>query len=290
MTPDEYCQHKAAQSGSSFYYAFLFLPSAQRRAITALYAYCREVDDVVDECQDPSVAQTKLTWWEKQIHQLYDSLDTEKPIATHPVLQALAPHILSYQIERRYLLDILQGMRMDLEQSRYLDFKQLEKYCYHVAGAVGILAARIFGQESPATAAYATQLGQALQLTNILRDVGEDARKGRIYLPIEDLQRFNVKAHDILSGQYNDNFRALMQFEYTRAQQAYVSALQALPNEARRAQRPGLIMAAVYHTLLQELADSDFQVLHQRISLTPIRKLWLAWSTWVWRWRHINFQ
>ena len=282
-----YCAQKAAQSGSSFYYAFLFLPLERRQAITALYAYCREVDDVVDECSDLNVAQTKLAWWEKEIERLYSKHSATQ--AQHPVSRALLPHLEKYQIQQADLLAILRGMQMDLEQSRYLDYANLQTYCHHVAGVVGLLAARIFGQSDPATSTYAAKLGLAFQLTNIIRDVGEDARKGRIYLPIEDLQRFNVKAHEILKGEYSERFAALMQFQAQRARQAYVDALAALPAVDRRPQRPGLIMATVYHALLEEIIADKFQVLHQRVSLTPIRKLWLAWSTWVLRWRTLRF-
>ncbi len=275
MTPDTYCQNKAAASGSSFYYSFLFLPSAQRRAITALYAYCREVDDIVDEVSDPSLAATKLAWWAQEIGRLFAG-DPQ-----HPVTRALQPHLEPFGITRERLLQVLEGMSMDLSQSRYLDFAGLQRYCHLVAGVVGELAASIFGITQPATLEYARQLGLALQLTNILRDVGEDARRGRIYLPIEDLQRFDVKAADLLAGRYVDGFDALMRFEAQRAREAFRAAWAALPQSDQRAQRPGLIMGSIYATLLAEIERSRFQVLHQRVSLTPIRKLVIAWRTWV---------
>ncbi len=275
MTPDTYCQNKAAASGSSFYYSFLFLPSAQRRAITALYAYCREVDDVVDEVSDPSVAGAKLAWWAQEIGRLFAG-DPQ-----HPVTRALQPHLEPFGITRERLLQVLEGMHMDLTQSRYLDFAGLRRYCHLVAGVVGELAASIFGVTQLATLEYARQLGLALQLTNILRDVGEDARRGRIYLPIEDLQRFDVKAADLLAGRYVDGFDALMRFEALRAREAFSAAWAALPQTDQRAQRPGLIMGAIYATLLAELEREQFRVLHQRVSLTPLRKLFIAWRTWV---------
>ncbi len=275
MTPDQYCQDKAAQSGSSFYYSFLFLPSERRRAITALYALCRQLDDTVDEASDASLARIKLAWWRTEIGKLFDG----KP--DHPVTQALAPHLQSFGITQDRLLAIVDGMEMDLDQTRYLDYAGLRKYCWHVAGVVGELSAGIFGYEDPATLVYADKLGLAFQLTNIIRDVGDDARNGRIYLPVNELQQFNVKAADILNGRYSDNFSALMRFQYERAQQAYRDAIQALPAQDRRTQRPGLMMAAIYHALLEEIEQSNFQVLHQRISLTPLRKLWLAWKTYI---------
>jgi phytoene synthase len=275
MTPDEYCQQKAAQSGSSFYYSFLFLPPERRRAITAFYAYCREIDDVVDETGDENVARIKLAWWRNELNEMY------KGNPQHPVTKALAPFIEPFSLTQERLNEVLDGMEMDLLQTRYLDFKALERYCYLVASVVGLCAADIFGRTREETLEYAKNLGMAFQLTNIIRDVGEDARRGRVYLPVNELQQFNVPVASILNARYTPEFTRLMQFQYERAQQYYESALSMLPKEDRRAQRPGLIMAAIYRTLLQEIARDNFQVLHQRVSLTPIRKLWLAWKTWV---------
>ena len=275
MTPSEYCQEKAAKSGSSFYYAFLFLPPDRRLAITALYAFCREVDDVVDECTDPSIARIKLAWWRTQVDAMYQDK------AEHPVTQALTPWLAPFQITRERLLAIIDGMEMDLDQTRYLDWPALEKYCWHVAGVVGELSAGIFGVQSPATLNYASKLGIAFQLTNIIRDVGDDARRGRIYLPISDLQQFGVRASDVLNGNYSENFSALMAFETARARTLYAEAIAALPRQDQRAQRPGLMMAAIYYALLTEIEHDQWQVLHQRISLTPVRKLWLAWKNFI---------
>ncbi len=275
MSPDEYCQQKAAQSGSSFYYSFLFLPTEKRRAITALYAFCREVDDVVDECTDEAVARTKLIWWRKEIQAMLQNQ------ANHPVTKALAPHLATYQLDAAHLIAIIDGMEMDLNQTRYLDFKGLQNYCWHVASVVGILSASIFGIQNPQTKVFAEKLGLAFQLTNIIRDVGEDARKGRIYLPVNELQEFKVPASDILNRKHSPEFAALMQFQYERALACYDEAMNLLPAEDKRAQRTGLIMAAIYRALLEEIAQDGFQVLQQRTSLTPIRKLWLAWKTYI---------
>jgi phytoene synthase len=275
MEPDEYCQRKAAASGSSFYYSFLFLPPERRRAITALYAYCREVDDVVDETADPAVAQAKLAWWRDEVAALFEG----RP--QHPVTRALAPHLAAFGVTRQRLLEILDGMQLDLTQTRYLDFPALARYCHLVAGVVGELAAGIFGATQPGTLEYARKLGLALQLVNVLRDVGEDARRGRVYLPQEDLQRFGVKTADVLNGRYVEGFGALMRFQAQRSRHIFAEAIAALPEQDRRAQRPGLIMGAIYATLLDEIEREDFRVLHQRIALTPVRKLWIAWRTWV---------
>jgi phytoene synthase len=275
MSPDEYCQQKTVQSGSSFYYSFLFLPAERRRAITALYAFCREVDDTVDETSDGSVARIKLAWWRTEIANMY------KGAPTHPVTKALEPHIAVYKLEEQHLQAIIDGMEMDLDQSRYLDYPGLQRYCWRVAGVVGILSASIFGYTNPQTLAYAEKLGLAFQLTNIIRDVGDDARKGRIYLPVNELQQFNVTAADILNFRHSEKFEALMRFQTERAQQTYDEAMALLPKEDRRAQRPGLMMSAIYRTLLDEIERDNFHVLNQRISLTPLRKLWLAWKTYV---------
>ena len=275
MTPDEYCQQKAAASGSSFYYSFLFLPAERRRAITALYAFCREVDDVVDDGPDPQLAATRLAWWRAELANLFAG----RP--QHPVTRALLPFLDKYSISGERLSEIVEGMEMDLRQSRYLDWPALETYCYRVAGVVGLLAAGIFGYRDERTPEYARQLGIAFQLTNIIRDVGEDARKNRIYLPMEDLKRFGVPAADLLQAKPSPAFQALMRFEAERARSYYREAMAALPAVDRRAQRPGLVMAAIYRTLLAEIERDGFRVLSQRTSLTPLRKLWIAWRTWI---------
>lgn len=275
MTPDQYCQQKAAQSGSSFYYSFLFLPPERRRAIMALYAFCREVDDVVDETSDPQVARTLLDWWRKEVAQMLAGSPS------HPVTQALMPHLATYGLSGEHLLAVIDGMEMDLTQTRYLDYIALERYCWHVASVVGLMSARIFGYSDERTLQYAEKLGLAFQLTNIIRDVGEDARRGRIYLPISELQQFGVPASDILNARHSERFEALMRFQVERAQRCYDEALALLPPQDRRAQRAGLIMAAIYRALLVEIDRDGLRVLQHKISLTPLRKLWLAWKTWV---------
>ena len=272
MSPQDYVQQKAAASGSSFYYAFLFLPPDRRAAITAFYAFCREVDDVVDEVSDPGVAATKLAWWQKEVQQAFSGQPS------HPVMQALMPHAAVFGIQAEHLLAVVEGCQMDLQQTRYLDYPGLQRYCHLVAGVVGEVAARIFGQTDEATTRYAHTLGLAFQLTNIVRDVGEDAMRGRIYLPMDELQRFGVTAQELLERRYSDRFTALMRFQAERAHALYEQALALLPDSDRRHQKPGLMMASIYRTLLREIEASEFKVLHQRIALTPLRKLWLAWK------------
>ncbi|MBB5189293.1 phytoene synthase [Silvimonas terrae] len=277
MTPDQYCEDKAAKSGSSFYYSFRFLPLEKRRAITALYAFCREVDDVVDETHDEGVARTTLSWWRAEIDNLYAGNPQ------HPVTRALLPAIKKYDLARELFLEIIDGMEMDLDGARYASFKDLQLYCYRVASVVGQMAAQIFGYTDRKTLKYAHDLGLAFQLTNIIRDVGEDARRGRIYLPVDELQRFNVPAADILNFRETEEFRALMDFQIERAQHYYQQAIAELPAADRKTQRTGLVMAAIYRATLEEIKrDGVTKVLNQRLSLTPIRKLWLAWRTWWW--------
>lgn len=274
MTPDQYCQDKAAASGSSFYYSFRFLPLDKRRAITALYAFCREVDDVVDECSDPNVARTTLNWWRDEVAAIYAG----KP--QHPVGQALKPLVQQFGLAQEHLLEIIDGMEMDLDRHSYADFKSLQLYCYRVASVVGLLAAEIFGYTDRRTLKYAHDLGIAFQLTNIIRDVGEDARRGRIYLPQDELQQFGVDPHDILAARETGNFHKLMQFQIERAQRFYQQALDELPAADRKTQRTGLVMAAIYRATLDAVVASGCHVLKERVSLTPLRKLWLAYRAW----------
>jgi phytoene synthase len=272
MTPQDYVQQKASASGSSFYYAFLFLPPQRRAAITAFYAFCREVDDVVDEVTDPGVAATKLAWWHNEVRQAFSG----KP--NHPVTQALMPCAREFGIDEAALQSVIEGCEMDLTQTRYLDYPNLTRYCHLVAGVVGEVSAKIFGQTETATTAYAHKLGQAFQLTNIIRDVGEDALRGRIYLPVNELQQFDVKAHEILNRLDSERFQTLMQFQAARAHALYDEALALLPANDWKHQKPGLMMASIYRTLLREIEAKKFPVLQQRVALTPLHKFWLAWK------------
>jgi phytoene synthase len=275
MTPDQYCQDKAAKSGSSFYYSFRFLPPHKRRAITALYAFCREVDDAVDECSDANVARAALDWWRGEVAEIYSG----RP--QHPVSQALVPVVKQFNLAQELLLEIIAGMEMDIDQPRYPDFETLQLYCYRVASVVGLLSAEIFGYTDRRTLEYAHDLGIAFQLTNIIRDVGEDARRNRIYLPMNELQQFGVAAADILNARETENFHKLMAFQVERAQRYYRQALEHLPASDRKAQRAGLVMAAIYRATLDEVEKSGCHVLRERISLGTGYKLWLAFKTWL---------
>lgn len=273
MTPDEYCQDITAKSGSSFYYSFLFLPDTQRKAITALYAFCREVDDVVDECSDAELARTKLNWWRAEIFGTFDGK------ANHPVCQALTTTIANFDLPREHFIEIIDGMEMDLLHTRYKTFVDLELYCYRVASVVGLMAAEIFGFEDHSTLKYAHNLGLAFQFTNILRDVKEDAQRGRIYLPLEELKRFGVSEQDILENRCTDNMKQLLDFQAKRAQDYYEKAFALLPESDRYAQRTGLIMASIYRGTLNVIEQDSCQVLQRRISSRALKKLWIAWRT-----------
>ena len=273
MTPQEYCQDKAAKSGSSFYYSFLFLPENKRNAITALYAFCREVDDVVDNHVNIDIASIKLNWWRSEINRLF----SEKP--AHPVALALQPAISEFNLNENYFLDIITGMEMDLTKSRYNDFDELSDYCYHVASVVGILSAGIFGYREEKTREYAVALGHALQLTNIIRDVGEDAKRNRIYIPQKDLEKFSVSEADILNGIETTEFYRLMAYQADRADKYYQRAMELLPDSDRSKQLAGMIMANVYLGLLSKIKTSGYRTLKKRISLGKLRKLWIAWTT-----------
>ena len=280
MTPDQYCEQKVQQSGSNLVSAFKLLPTHARTAITALYAYCREIDDIVDECSEPQLAAIKLAWWRTELDRLY----AQAP--DHPVTKALLPHLQAFDLPRTAFDAVIDGCAMDLEQNRYARWTDLDTYCDRVAGAVGLLSARIFARSTAATARaseatldYANTLGRALQYTNIIRDVGEDARKGRIYLPAEALAAFNVDAASILRFEHTPALQDLLHDMAQRAHRLYDQAMAHLPLDERAAQRPGLIMAAIYRELLRLVESESYRVLHQRISVAPARKLWLAWRT-----------
>ncbi|MHB8453132.1 MAG: presqualene diphosphate synthase HpnD [Acidiferrobacterales bacterium] len=273
MSPDEYCQQKIGAAGSSFYYSFLFLPQDKRRAITALYAFCREVDDVVDECHDPELARTKLAWWRSELETSF------RGQSSHPVTRALLPVVRHYRLSLEQFLEIMDGMEMDINPAPYTSFEELRLYCHRVASVVGLMSASIFGCNSPRTLDFARNLGLALQLTNIIRDIGEDARRNRIYLPQDDLRRFGVDAMDILNARDNTAFRALMEFEAQRAYQYYDLAMEQLADTDRLHQTPSLIMAAIYRSTLDEIRNGAYPVLTHRVALPPLRKLWIAWKT-----------
>ncbi|WP_456093335.1 presqualene diphosphate synthase HpnD [Neisseria sp.] len=273
----DYCRQKAAESHSSFLSGFRFLSVEKRNAITVLYAFCRELDDVVDGCTDPNVAQITLNWWRSDLEKVFNN---EMP--EHPVHQALKDIRASFDLPKNEFEALIDGMQMDLEQARYGSFDELKLYCHRVAGVVGCLIARILGFSNPQTLEYADKMGLALQLTNIIRDVGEDARQGRIYLPIEEMQKFDVPANVIMQCKPTDNFAKLMQFQVSRARETYREAMLLLPAEDKKSQKVGLIMAAIYYALLNEIdRDGAQNVLTYKIAIPSPRKKRIALKTWL---------
>ncbi len=273
MTPEQYCQDKTAKSGSSFYYSFLFLPKTKRLAITALYAFCREVDDIADAEMENNIKRVKLAWWRSEIESLFAGSPN------HPVTQALFTSIHNFKLDKKYFLEIIDGMEMDLETVRFSNFEELNLYCYRVAGVVGILSASIFGYKDPQTLEFAKKLGLALQLTNIIRDVYEDSLRDRLYLPLDELEKFGVSKQDIFNRNNNEAFHELMRFHAERAHQCYRDAFATLPIEDRYDQKTGSIMAAIYENTLNEMEADKLQVLNHKVVIPPLRKITIALKT-----------
>ncbi len=273
MTEDEYCQEKTQQSSSSFYYSFLFLETPQRQAMNALYAYCREVDDVVDSCSDPNVAANKLAWWREEIFHLFHGTPN------HPVTLALKKTIKIYPLQEKHLLELISGMEMDLQKQRYRSFNDLSLYCYRVASVVGLLTIEILGYKKADTIKYAHNLGMALQLINILRDVKEDAQRGRIYIPQDEMIQFGVNEDMLFSHENTPQTLALFDFQAKRAEQYYQKAFEYLPQSDRYAQKTGIIMAEIYFSLLKKIRSQHYPILQTQVSLFQLKKLWIAWTT-----------
>ncbi len=273
MTADDYCRRLAGASGSSLHYSVLFLPPARRRAVVALHAYWQQLRDAVDGASDPAIAGAQLEWWRAEVERLY----TDTP--QHPVTQALAPHRDEGGIRRDGMLRVLEGMRMVVGPARFRDTAALTRHCRLTGGSIAEMTAGICAVDEPAAAESARALGEGLQIVHILRELGDDARRGRIRIPLDDMTRFDVAPADILAGRYVDGFVPLMRCEAQRARDAFAEAARLLPPADPRAQLPGRIMAAIHGALLDELERDGFRVLHQRVALTPLRKLAIAWRT-----------
>lgn len=268
MTPIQYCYEKVKASKSNFTWAFSFISQDRRDALISLYAFCREIDDIVDETLELEIASAKINWWKAEINRLFH----ETP--QHPVTKSLLNFVQIYELNEAYFIEMLDGMEMDLKFNRYENFKQLQLYCYRVAGVVGILSVKILGFKNQATLKYAHDLGIALQLTNIIRDVGEDARKNRIYIPLDELKEFNVPEDEILKFKESNRVSSLIMYQITRAEVFYKNAYQKLPKEDINPQIPGLIMGKIYETLLVEIKrDKPEQTLNHKVLLTPFRKV-----------------
>jgi len=275
MTPDEYCQQRVAARGSSLYYSVLFLPPEQRHAVVALHAFSRELRDAVDEAADPGVAGAKLAYWRSELQAAMAGGPQ------HPVARALAATARAGAISETQLAQMVDGAQMDLDRNRYPDLAGLEDYCQQTAGALQQLCAKILGYTGDVTLEYARTLGVALRLTEIIRDVGRDARLNRIYLPLDELERFGLTDNDILQRREDERFEQAMAFHIARARQHHERAAALLPPADRRAQRAGLVLAAISRALLDEIAAFRGRTLKQSVTLTPLRKFWIAWKTWV---------
>jgi len=275
MTPDEYCQQSVAARGSSLYYSVLFLPAEQRHAVVALHAFTRELRGAVDEPAEPGVARAKLAFWRGELHAAMAGSPQ------HPVARALAAAARAHAIGEPQLAQVVDGAQMDLDCNRYPDFAALDAYCQQTAGAVQLLSAKILGYTEGATLEYARMLGVALRLTEIVRDVGRDAGRGRVYLPLDELKRFGLADGDILQRREDQRFEQAMALQIARAREHHERAAALLPPADRRAQRAGLVLASISRALLEEIAALRGRTLKQSVTLTPLRKLWIAWKTWV---------
>jgi len=271
MNPDDYCQQKAAVQGSSLYYSLLFLPEPRRQAITAVQAFAREVGEIVDEVSEPGVARMKLAWWRTQIERLYAGQPD------HPVGRALAPAVERFDLPRERFDEVIAGVTMDVDHAGYANIAELVDYCYYTAATVALLSADILGYSRAATLDHARDLGIALQLTRILREVRGDASRGRIYLPVDRMDVHGVGPDDLLRAETPDRVRTLLAEHAGTAREYYNRALATLPDADRPAQRSALITAQIRRTLLDEIERDGFRVLEHRITLTPLRKLWIAW-------------
>ena len=273
MLPVEFCRQKVAARNSSFRYCISFLCSEKRDALTALYAYFCEVNEIIDECRETAVARIKLQWWRQEIDRLFDGNPG------HPIAKALHPIIQPYALTAERLLAVIDNVDTDIEQPHYRTTEELTALCRRTGIVYESLLARALGYNNATTGDYARELGTAFRFTQIVRDVGKDARRGRTYLPIEDLQRFDVPVSNIMNRIDHPNILALIEFEIERARFLYQNALDRLVEQDRMQQLPGLVMAAIYQATLNEIERDGCQVLKHRIALPPLRKRWIAWKT-----------
>ena len=267
------CAEITRRASSNFYYAFMLLPAERRRALHAIYAFCRFVDDIADDETVPEPVEM-LAQWRAELDNVFAGTPTRA------VSRALAENVRRFRIPRCYFEEVIDGVEMDLTRRRYATFDELSLYCRRVASAVGLICIEIFGYSNPAARIYAERLGVAFQLTNIIRDVREDAARGRIYLPFEDLKRFEVSEDEILKGVYSPRFRSLMEFEATRARAFYREAENALPPEDRPSMIAAEGMRRIYAALLERIVRSNYRVFDGRLSLSTPRKLYLVGRVW----------
>jgi phytoene synthase len=273
-----YCTAYTKKSGSNFYYSFLFLPKAKRDAMYTVYAFCKAVDSVVDEPVAGSNPKDELKHWREELDAVYSGTPTT------PIMVSLAHHVTTLGIPKTYFDELIKGVEMDLFNNRYVTFDELSLYCYRVASVVGLICLHVFGVTSPRAQDYAVALGMAFQLTNILRDVGTDAAERRIYLPLDDLQKWNYPEKALLNRSYSAEFRALMEYEASRAHHYYKradAALKELPSQERRALAVAEIMRGVYSRILERIERSNYQVFGPRITLSTTHRVVIALRIWL---------
>ena len=274
MSFREYCSQLTRKSRSNFYYSFLFLSKEKREAMYAVYAFCRSVDDVADGSAPLREKQTLLGEWRRELDRCYDGNPQ------HPITVQLARSIRRFPIPKEHFEELITGVEMDLIHSRYPTFHELYEYCYRVAGVVGLMCIEIFGYRNPKAKDYAVNLGLALQLTNIIRDLKVDAERGRIYLPQDELARFGYHEDELLRGAYTPAFFELIRFAGSRARQYFHSARQLLAAEDRRSLFAAEIMGTIYYRLLDTIEASGYRVFDRTITLPTSHKLWIALSIW----------
>jgi len=265
----------ARAAASNFYYSFLLLPSAKRKAIKDVYAFCRLLDDIVDEDPTGRDPASELQYWRDEIEGCYQGC----PLSDFG--ERLMGSILEFTLPKQPFLDLIEGMEMDLRWHSYQTFADLREYCYRAASAVGLICIEIFGYESARTREYAVNLGLALQLTNILRDLKEDIGRGRIYLPLEDLERFGYREQDLRANQYNAPFIELMKFEHSRARSYFIRAAASLPEVDRASMFAAEIMSAIYSEMLDQMPEIQFDVFRNRVSVAKSRRLRIALEIWL---------
>lgn len=259
---------------SNFYYSFLILPKPKRDAINVVYAWCRYTDDIVDEEESVKQKYDRLHLWRREFERAIEGT------SRYPLLNKLSQIIQRFNIPLYHFHDLIKGMEMDLLKTRYATFEELREYCYRAASTVGLICTEIFGYKHEGAKEYAINLGIALQLTNILRDINVDAKKGRIYLPLEDLERFGYSEEELLAGTYNQKFVQLMKFECERARSYFKLALENLSEEDKPLFLAAQIMEAIYFRLLLDIERAQYNVFDKRIRLSNLTKFFITIEVW----------
>jgi phytoene synthase len=265
----------AKNKRSNFYYSFLLLPKPKREAINVVYAWCRYTDDIVDEEESVGRKYARLRLWAREFEHAIEGT------SRYPLLNKLSQTIQRFHIPLNHFHDLLLGMEMDLVNTRYKSFDELQTYCYRAASTVGLMCTEIFGYKNEDAKNYAVNLGIALQLTNILRDIKSDAKRGRIYLPLEDLERFGYSEEDLFSGKYNTNFIALMRFECERARSFFRQAITHLSEEDKPLFIAAQIMEAIYLRILNDIERAEYNVFSHRIRVSTFRKFLITSDVWL---------